>query len=330
MIFLMVLIGGATRLTESGLSITEWQPITGAVPPLDEAAWTREFERYQAIPQYRAIHAGMTLGEFKTIFLWEYAHRLWGRLIGAAFLGPFLWFLWRRSIPWSLAPKLAGIFLLGGLQGALGWYMVESGLADRIEVSQYRLAAHLAAALLIYLVTLWVALDLLPSQVIGPPAPMRLRRAIGALLALAFLTALAGAFVAGLRGGLDYNTFPLMNGYVVAPDYAQLSPWYRNAFENPVAAQFDHRVLAELTWLAAAALWLYARRLGLARPLLRALDSVLLIATLQAALGIATLLLAVPIAVALLHQAGALLLLTALLVARHRARPLAVSASAAL
>ena len=178
--------------------------------------------------------------------------------------------------------------------------------------------------------TLWVALDLLPPRALDPPAPTRLRRAIGALLALAFLTALAGAFVAGLRGGLVYNTFPLMNGYVVAPDFAELSPWYRNFFENPVAAQFDHRVLAELTWLVAVVLWLYARRLGVDRPLRRALDAVLLIATLQAALGIATLLLAVPIPVALLHQAGALLLLTALLVARHRARPLAVGASPAL
>jgi cytochrome c oxidase assembly protein subunit 15 len=331
MIFAMVLIGGATRLTESGLSITEWQPLTGAIPPLSEADWTREFERYRAIPQYQAIHAGMTLAEFKTIFLWEYVHRLWGRLIGVVFLGPFLWFLWRRSITRSLAPRLAAIFFLGGLQGALGWYMVQSGLQDRIEVSQYRLAAHLVAALVIYLATLWVALDLLPPAVSAPCAPPApLRRAIGAVLGLAFATAIAGAFVAGLRGGLLYNTFPLMNGYLIAPDYAQLSPRYLNPFENPVAAQFDHRVLAELTWLAVWALWLYARRFGPTLPLRRALDAVLLIANLQVALGIATLLLVVPIPLALLHQAGALLLLTALLVARHRARGLAPVALAAL
>jgi heme a synthase len=331
MIFMMVLIGGATRLTESGLSITEWQPITGAIPPLSEADWTREFERYQAIPQYQAIHAGMTLGEFKTIFLWEYVHRLWGRLIGVVFLGPFLWFLWRRSIARSLAPKLAAIFLLGGLQGALGWYMVRSGLQDRIEVSQYRLAAHLAAALLIYLVTLWVALDLLPPAVSVPSgSPARLRRAISAVLGLAFITVLAGAFVAGLRGGLVYNTFPLMNGYLVAPEYTQLSPWYLTPFENPVAAQFDHRVLAEVTWLAVWALWLYARRLAPVLPLRRALDAVLLIANLQVVLGVATLLLVVPIPLALLHQAGALLLLTALLVARYQAQRLAPVTSAAV
>ena len=331
MIFMMVLIGGATRLTESGLSITEWQPITGAIPPISEVEWAREFERYQAIPQYQAIHTGMTLGEFKTIFLWEYVHRLWGRLIGMVFLGPFLWFLWRRSISRSLAPKLAAIFVLGGLQGALGWYMVQSGLQDRIEVSQYRLAAHLAAALLIYLWTLWVALgQLSPTGSIAAVAPSRLPHAIGAVLVLALITMLAGAFVAGLRGGLVYNTFPLMNGYLMAPDYAQLSPWYLNLFENPVAAQFNHRVLAALVWVAVWALWLYARHLALAPPLGRALNAVLLIANLQVALGIATLLLVVPISLALLHQAGALLLLTALLVAWHRAQRLAPIASAAV
>src|SRR5579863_5484104 len=255
MIFLMVLIGGATRLTESGLSITEWQPVRGVIPPLSDAQWQREFARYQAIPQYRAIHADMTLGAFKTIFMWEYVHRLWGRLIGLVFLVPFLWFLRRRGIPWSLAPKLGGLFVLGGLQGALGWYMVESGLEGRVEVSQYRLAAHLVAALVIYLAMLWVALDLWSSRVSGARAPAELRRALGAVLGLAFVTMIAGAFVAGLRGGLVYNTFPLMNGYLVAPDYAAVSPWYRNPFENPVAAQFDHRVLAELTWLAAVSLW---------------------------------------------------------------------------
>src|ERR1051326_7478300 len=160
MIFLMVVIGGVTRLTESGLSITEWQPIAGVIPPLNDADWAREFEHYNAIPQYQAIHAGMTLAEFKTIFFWEYAHRLWGRLIGVAFAVPFLWLLWTRRLSRALAPRLAVLFVLGGLQGALGWYMVESGFADRIEVSQYRLVAHLLAAVALYLAILWVALDL--------------------------------------------------------------------------------------------------------------------------------------------------------------------------
>ncbi|MGH7125139.1 MAG: COX15/CtaA family protein [Stellaceae bacterium] len=160
MIFLMVVIGGITRLTESGLSITEWQPISGVIPPLSNADWAREFDHYKAIPQYQAIHAGMTLAEFKTIFFWEYLHRLWGRAIGVAFAGPFLWFLMTRRLSWALAPKLAVLFVLGGFQGALGWYMVESGLADRIEVSQYRLVAHLLAAVALYVAILWVAFDL--------------------------------------------------------------------------------------------------------------------------------------------------------------------------
>ena len=330
MIFAMVLIGGATRLTESGLSITEWQPISGVIPPLSHAEWAHEFDRYQAIPQYRAIHADMTLDQFKTIFMWEYVHRLWGRLIGFVFLLPFLWFLWRRSIPWSLAPKLAGLFVLGGLQGALGWYMVESGLEGRVEVSQYRLAAHLAAALAIYLAMLWVALDLWSPRVSGTRKTMGARRALSVVLGLAFVTMIAGAFVAGLRGGLVYNTFPLMNGYLVAPDYATLSPWYLNPFENPVAAQFDHRVLAEFTWLAVMALWLVGRRIEISETLRRALAVAAAIATLQVALGIATLILVVPIPVALLHQAGALTLLTVLLAARHRARSLAGAATQAL
>jgi heme a synthase len=362
MIFLMVVIGGVTRLTESGLSITEWQPIAGAIPPLSEADWTREFEHYQAIPQYQAIHAGMSLAEFKTIFFWEYLHRLWGRLIGVAFALPFLWFLWARRLSWALAPKLAVLLVLGGLQGALGWYMVESGLAERIEVSQYRLVAHLAAAVALYLAILWVALDLWPSLTLpllrsgplplppkrgrgaiaalacpsptkwereGPSAerwegegaaPAALRRALTALLGLALLTLAAGGFVAGLRAGYIYNTFPLMNGALVPPDYATVSPWYLNPFESLAAAQFDHRALAELTWLAAVGLWLWSLRLDLERPLRGALAAVAVVATLQLSLGIATLLLVVPLPLAVAHQAGALLMVTAILAARHAAR----------
>ena len=315
----MVVIGGITRLTESGLSITEWKPVSGAIPPLSEAEWSREFDHYKAIPQYRAIHAEMTLSEFKTIFFWEYVHRLWGRLIGVAFAVPFLWFLWKRALPRSLAPKLAVIFVLGGLQGALGWFMVESGLAGRIEVSQYRLVAHLGAALILYLAILWVALDLLAPQP-GIGSSRRLRHAASGLLGLAFLTVLAGGFVAGLRAGLLYNTFPLMNGEMMPPDYAAIAPWYLNPFENPVAAQFHHRLLAELTWLFAVGLWWASRRLGLPRGLRRAFDALAFVATLQLALGIATLLLVVPIPLAAAHQAGAVALLTAILVVRHGLR----------
>ncbi|HYC13394.1 MAG TPA: COX15/CtaA family protein [Stellaceae bacterium] len=319
MIFLMVVIGGVTRLTESGLSITEWKPVSGVIPPFSDADWAQEFDRYKAIPQYQAIHADMTLAEFKTIFLWEYLHRLWGRLIGVVFAVPFLWFLWKGRLSRSLAPKLAVIFVLGGLQGALGWFMVESGLADRIEVSQYRLVAHLGAALILYLAILWVALDLLQPWPAGT-TNSALRRAASALLGLAFVTLLAGGFVAGLRAGLLYNTFPLMNGGLLPPDFAALAPWYLNPFENPAAAQFDHRVLAECTWLLALVLWLASRRHALSRGLRRAFDALALIATVQLGLGIATLLLVVPIPLAAAHQAGAVALLTAIIVARHGLR----------
>jgi heme a synthase len=318
MIFLMVVIGGVTRLTESGLSITEWKPVAGVIPPLTEHEWADEFERYRQIPQYRAIHPDMTLAEFKTIFFWEYLHRLWGRLIGVVFAAPFLWFLWRRQISWALAPKLAGLFVLGGLQGVLGWYMVRSGLADRIEVSQYRLVAHLVAAVAIYLAALWVALDLLaPRREDGGAG---LGRPLTLLLGLATLTLIAGGFVAGLRAGYVYNSFPLMNGYVIPPDYGAGLPWYRAPFESLAAAQFDHRLLAELTWVTMVALWLWSLRLDLAPRLRAALHALAAVATVQLALGITTLLLVVPIPLAAAHQAGAILLLTSVLVARHAAR----------
>ena len=351
MIFLMVVIGGVTRLTESGLSITEWQPIEGVLPPLNDAQWNDAFARYKAIPQYQAIHADMNLPDFKNIYFWEYLHRLWGRLIGLAFALPFLYFLLRGKVARAFAPKLAGLFVLGGLQGALGWYMVESGLETRIEVSQYRLAAHLAMAVVIYLAMLWVALDLLrsrdssPSPPPGaeregvrwgrrshPPHPKSfsaleggeglgtlnvLRHMASLVLALVFTTLVAGAFVAGTRAGYLDNTFPLMEGRFVPPDYWHLSPWYLNWFENLSSVQFDHRVLAETTWLATALLWLASWRARLT-PLARgSVHALFFVACLQIALGIATLLWVVPLPLAVAHQAGALLVLTAALVARH-------------
>ena len=318
MIFAMVVIGGITRLTESGLSITEWQPVTGVLPPLGAAQWQAEFDKYKAIPQYRAIHAEMTLADFKFIFFWEYLHRLWGRLIGVAFAVPFLYFLLRGRIDWRLAPRLAGLLVLGGLQGVLGWYMVKSGLADRIEVSQYRLAAHLIAAVIIYIAILWVALDLLaPPTALRDPRRHRLRRGAALVLLMALVTMAAGAFVAGLRAGYIYNTFPLMGGGWVPGEYGELAPWYRNWFENPAAAQFDHRLLAESTWLAVLLLWAFGRRAAAAHRARLALDALLLAASLQAALGIATLLLVVPLPLAVAHQAGAMLLVTAAVVTLH-------------
>ena len=354
MIFVMVVIGGITRLTLSGLSITEWQPVTGIVPPLSPAGWAAEFEKYRHIPQYRLVNYGMSLDEFKTIYLWEYIHRLWGRLIGFAYAVPFFYFLVRRRLSRRLLAPLAGILLLGGAQGALGWYMVESGLADRVEVSQYRLVAHLALALLIYAATLWIALGLLstraspsphpnPPPAIIPPAgegayraaaaasPLPRRRgraAVGACwrrsaeaaIVLVALTILAGGFVAGLNAGLTYNTFPLMDGSFIPAGYAQLRPFPRNWFENVAAVQFDHRLLAMTTAAAVLAMWLAGWRATLPRPVRLALHWLLAAAMLQFALGLGTLLFVVPIPLAAAHQAGAVLLLTAALVLRHRMR----------
>jgi cytochrome c oxidase assembly protein subunit 15 len=317
MIFAMVVIGGITRLTWSGLSITEWQPVSGIVPPLSAADWQAEFAKYQQTSQYKLLNAGMTLGDFKTIFLWEYVHRLWGRMIGFVYALPFIYFLIRRRIPRRLAWPLAGIFALGAAQGALGWYMVESGLADRIEVSQYRLTAHLALALVIYAATLWTALGLLHAPSGGAS---RWRRGAEIVLGLVSLTIVAGGFVAGLNAGLTYNTFPLMDGSFVPAGYAQLSPFIRNCFENIAAVQFDHRILAMTTVGSVMALFLAGSRAALPRPAKRALHALFAIVLLQFGLGISTLLLVVPIPLAATHQVGAVLLLTATIVLRHRLR----------
>ena len=323
LIFLMVVVGGITRLTLSGLSITEWKPVIGIVPPLSAADWAAEFAKYQQIPEYRAIHFAMSLDEFKSIYYWEYLHRLLGRLIGVAFAVPFIWFLARRRLPRRLAPPLAGILFLGFLQGALGWYMVESGLADRVEVSQYRLTAHLALALAIYAAILWTALGLVRGSRF-PDASPGWRRASEAVLVLVALTILAGGFVAGTRAGLTYNTFPLMDGRLVPAGYAQLKPLWLNWFENIAAVQFDHRVLAAATATAISVLWAAGMRSRLSKPARAALHVLLAAAVLQATLGISTLLLVVPIPLAAMHQAGALLLLTAAIVLRHTLRAAAV------
>ncbi len=319
MILLMVVIGGLTRLTLSGLSITEWDPVTGIVPPLSAADWAHEFARYRHIPQYRLLNYGMSLAQFKVIFLWEYVHRLWGRLIGFVYAAPFLYFLWRRQIPRRLVWPLAGIFALGAAQGGLGWYMVESGLVHRVEVSQYRLVAHLLLALAIYAATLWTALGLLRGRPDAAIAP-RWRRAAEAVLCLVAITIAAGGFTAGTNAGLVYNTFPLMGGQFVPADYAQLHPFIRNLFENVAAVQFDHRILAMTTAATIATLWLAARRAALPRPARLALHALLAAVALQFSLGLSTLLLVVPVSLASAHQAGAVILLTAALVWRHTLR----------
>jgi cytochrome c oxidase assembly protein subunit 15 len=317
MVALLVLIGGATRLTESGLSITEWQPVSGVIPPLTEAAWADEFAKYQRIPQYQLLNHGMSLGEFKTIFLWEYTHRLWARLLGVALAIPLLWFALRRRLPRDVWPQLAGLLVLLGLQGALGWWMVKSGLSGRTSVSQYRLAAHLVTALALYAFTVWTSAELIAPRATNGAASGDAPRA--SLIALALLvpfTAASGAFVAGLRAGKIYNTFPLMGDGLVPPEYGQLVPFWRNLFENPSAVQFNHRVIATATFGLAVWVWYRARRSVNAR-LLRATRLVLVAALLQVTLGIATLLTGVPVQLGVAHQAGAVLLFTTALLALH-------------
>ncbi len=317
LVLAMVLVGGATRLTESGLSITEWQPVMGTLPPISARDWQDAFEKYQAIPQYRALNAGMSLDAFKTIYWWEWTHRLLGRLIGAAFLLPFVWFLWRGFVAPSLRPRLWLIFGLGALQGAVGWWMVASGLAERTEVSQYRLATHLILACAIYVALIWTARRLSPDN--APPLAgegregARLRVSAFVLLVLVLVQIYLGALVAGLRAGYAYNTWPLIDGALV-PDAAQLffvTPLWRNFFENLLTVQFDHRMLAYAIFVGAALHVFDVARTVTAGPV-RAGAFVLFAAiTLQMALGIATLLLVVPLPLALLHQATAMLILTA-------------------
>jgi cytochrome c oxidase assembly protein subunit 15 len=335
LVLVMVLVGGATRLTESGLSITEWHPVVGVVPPLGEAQWQAEFDKYRAIPQYRELNAGMSLAAFKTIFWWEWTHRLIGRVVGGAFLLPFLYFLWRGWIAPELRGRLWFIFALGGLQGAVGWWMVASGLADRVEVSQYRLATHLVLACVIYVALIWTAQR--PDGAPSVSASPRIRGSALALLILVLAQIYLGALVAGLRAGYVYNTWPLIDGAFV-PDATRLflvTPVWRNFFENTLTVQFDHRMLAYAIWIAVM-LHVFDIALtanGSRRKLLVSAGLVAAAVTLQAVLGIFTLLLRVPIDLALLHQATAMLVLTAAtmyaaLVAGRRSRAIAVPAPA--
>ncbi|MGP1679833.1 MAG: COX15/CtaA family protein [Burkholderiales bacterium] len=319
LVFAMVVVGGVTRLTHSGLSIVEWQPIVGTLPPLNEAQWLETFGKYQLTPEYRKVNHAMSLDEFRGIFWWEYFHRLLGRMIGVVFLLPLLWF-WRRGhIDRPLTLKLAGIFMLGGLQGAMGWYMVKSGLVDDPRVSQYRLTAHLIIALAIYAAMLWTALGLLYPGAASARRP-RLRRLSWIITATVAYMLVTGGFVAGIRAGFAYNTFPLMNGHVVPPEIFMLDPWYLNFFNNMATVQFDHRLGAWLLALLVPWLWWKARREALTPRANLAISLLLGMLALQIALGIATLLLLVPVSLAAAHQGGAVLLLGAALFANHALR----------
>lgn len=275
------------------------------------------FDQYRGSPEYLKLKTGMSLAAFKEIFWWEYIHRVWGRLIGLAFLLPFIWFAWTGRLERSIWPRLALLFVLGGLEGALGWWMVKSGLADDPYVSQYRLAAHLGLAILIYGALLWTAFGLAQPHAVKPPSAPRLRRAAWLLVALVFTTIISGAFVAGLDAGTIMNTFPLMDGRLVPEDYWLIEPPVWNLFENPIAVQFDHRLLASITVLAAIALWLATRSAGATDGAKRQASLMLLVVLVQAGLGIATLLTMVPISLGALHQAGAVLLLTFTLWTAH-------------
>jgi cytochrome c oxidase assembly protein subunit 15 len=305
-----LIVGGATRLTESGLSIVEWRPVTGVVPPLDAAQWQAEFAKYQTIPQYRERNRGMSLDDFKTIYWWEWSHRLLARLVGAAFLLPLLWFMWRGDIEARLRLRLWTIFGLGAALGAVGWWMVSSGLADRVNVSPYRLGFHLTLACIIYAMILWTAQQLVPREPLLLPA--RIRVSAIALLALVLVQIYLGALVAGLRAGLIYNTWPLIDGGLV-PDASRLlvqQPLWRNFFENTLTVQFDHRMAGYALLVCAllhAADVVRSVRGGVVLAGALALALTIL---LQAVLGILTLLYQVPIALALAHQAMAIVALT--------------------
>jgi cytochrome c oxidase assembly protein subunit 15 len=305
-----LLVGGATRLTESGLSIVEWKPVTGTLPPLSQEAWQAEFEKYKQIPQYRELNRGMTLDQFKTIFWWEWGHRLLGRLIGAVFLLPFLYFLWRGSIAGALRTRLWIIFGMGAVQGAVGWWMVSSGLTERVSVSQYRLAFHLTLACVIYAAVIWTLQRLWTFD--STLAFSRQRMTAIVVVALVLFQIYLGALVAGLDAGLTFNTWPLIDGAFI-PASERLwfeAPWWRNLFENALTVQFNHRMMA---YLLAAIVILHAidvlRSVDHHDAMAGALTLVGLV-SLQAAIGILTLIQQVPIGLALAHQLMAVIILT--------------------
>ncbi len=294
-IFIMIVIGGITRLTGSGLSMTDWHPIHGVVPPLNEMQWQEEFGNYKLSPEYQKINKGMSLAAFKQIFFWEYIHRLWGRFIGIIFIVPLLWFVAKKQIPRKYTLPLFGLFVLGGLQGVIGWWMVYSGLIDRPEVSHYRLATHLSMAFLLYACCLWLAIKPRHS------APRKQRNQLFVILFLYIITAFIGAFVAGLKAGLIYNEFPFMGEGLVPSEMWFYQPWWQNFLVNEATIQFTHRWLAVITWLAVAYLvWKHRSKSALV---------LLGFVTLQVILGIATLLYNVPVSLGVLHQANAAIVL---------------------
>ncbi len=300
LIFAMVIVGGATRLTDSGLSITEWKPLLGAIPPLNEADWLVAFEKYQQIPEFKLQNTWMNLADFKSIYWWEWAHRFLGRFIGVAFLFPLVFFVATGRVKRKFVPWLIFLFVMGGAQGALGWYMVSSGLTERVDVSQYRLAAHLTLAMALFAAVVWTALTLNKSATEGRGRGMALW-----FLGLLFVQIAAGGFVAGLDAGFASDTWPLMDGSWMPNGLDNLQPYWRNLFENNLAVQFNHRLLAYVLLALAVIQFIRMRN--------KTSLAVLLAVLAQMTLGILTIVSQVRFDLALLHQAGALLLLTAVL-----------------
>ncbi len=322
LVFAILVVGGVTRLTHSGLSIVEWQPIVGVIPPLDQAEWEETFDKYKKTPEYQQVNHQMTLDEFKGIFFWEYWHRVLGRLIGVVFLLPFLYFWLRGKIDRPLVPKLLGIFVLGGLQGAMGWYMVKSGLVDDPRVSHYRLTAHLSLAFLIFVAMFWVALGLLNERgrVTHDRALRRVQRIGFWLTILVGFMVVSGGFVAGIRAGKAYNSFPLMDGHLLPPESFLLEPWYLNFFNNMALVQFDHRLGAWLLAVLVPWFWWQIRSAVVSDAARRAANLLLVALFVQLGLGIATLLLRVPVGLGAAHQGGAMVVLGVLLWLNHELR----------
>ncbi|TDL29779.1 COX15-CtaA-domain-containing protein [Rickenella mellea] len=354
LVFGIIVVGGVTRLTESGLSISEWRPITGILPPLSQAQWDEEFRKYQATPEFKILNHSMTLDDFKRIFYMEWAHRVMGRVVGVAFVLPLAYFAFTRKLTRGLTTRLSAMALLIGFQGFLGWYMVQSGLSEDLldqpgavpRVSQYRLAAHLGTAVVLYGAMLSTGLAVLRDwkfaiqgkwsgllakdlePVLKNPIVRKFRRRAWLLTSLVFLTAMSGAFVAGLDAGLVYNEFPLMGGRLAPPTDELMNPayakqadksdlWWRNLLENPSTVQFDHRVLAVTTYLSTGLLYTStlapAMRAALPALTRRLAVTAFALANVQVALGITTLLYLVPVPLAAAHQAGSIALLSSMI-----------------
>jgi cytochrome c oxidase assembly protein subunit 15 len=319
LVFAMVVLGGFTRLTGSGLSMVDWRPLMGVLPPIGNAEWQRVFELYQQSPEFQKVNSHMDVNAFKGIFWLEYLHRLLGRTIGIVFLIPFVVFVMKGYIRKQEWPKYLLMFILGGMQGLLGWYMVKSGLIDIPHVSQYRLTAHLLAAFLIYAYMFWVAMSLLfPAPGNAGKHPWY-GKTVGVTVLLV-VTIISGGFVAGLKAGKIYNTFPMMGDYWLPPGLAALEPFWRNFFDNMTTVQFDHRWLAITTFVVIVIYWLQARKADMPKRARPAVNALLLTAVLQVALGIATLLLAVPVVLGASHQGVAMLLFTVALYLVHALR----------